>query len=96
VEFAGDRRQFEHGWFLDPAAESFVPLSDVRISQTVAVCIGPAGDWSPEERALMGTAGWNPFHLGPRIMRSETAALTAAALVASVWGRDLPPAALRD
>lgn len=42
--------------------------------------IGPEGGWSAEERA----AGLPRVGLGPQILRSETAAVTAAALLAAV------------
>ena len=47
----------------------------------VTVLIGPEGDFSPEEARLALAAGYRPIHLGPSRLRTETAAVTAAAAV---------------
>ena len=47
------------------------------------VAIGPEGGWAPEEEALFDANGWRAASLGPRILRAETAAITALAVVAS-------------
>jgi len=47
----------------------------------VTVLIGPEGDFSPEEAALALRSGYIPVHLGPSRLRTETAAVTAAAAV---------------
>jgi 16S rRNA (uracil1498-N3)-methyltransferase len=43
--------------------------------------IGPEGDFSKEEAELAMAAGFTPVHLGDSRLRTETAALTAAAAV---------------
>lgn len=47
----------------------------------ICVLIGPEGDFSPEEVNLALSRGWRPVHLGDSRLRTETAALTAAAAV---------------
>ena len=47
----------------------------------VSVFIGPEGGFSEEEAALAREAGCALVSLGPRILRSETAGIVAAALV---------------
>jgi len=47
----------------------------------VSVFIGPEGGFSDEEAALAREAGCVAVSLGPRILRSETAGIVAAALV---------------
>ncbi len=47
------------------------------------VAIGPEGGWAPDEEALFDANGWQAASLGPRILRAETAAISALALVAS-------------
>jgi 16S rRNA (uracil1498-N3)-methyltransferase len=47
------------------------------------IAIGPEGGWAPEEEALFDANGWRAASLGPRILRAETAAIAALALVAS-------------
>jgi len=47
------------------------------------IAIGPEGGWTPEEEALFDANGWRAASLGPRILRAETAAIAALAVVAS-------------
>ncbi len=47
----------------------------------VSLFIGPEGGFSEAEAALARDAGCVPVSLGPRILRSETAGIVAAALV---------------
>jgi 16S rRNA (uracil1498-N3)-methyltransferase len=48
------------------------------------IAIGPEGGWAPEEAALFDANGWLAASLGPRILRAETAAIAALAVVASI------------
>ena len=48
------------------------------------IAIGPEGGWAPEEEALFDANGWRAASLGPRILRAETAAIAALAVVASL------------
>jgi 16S rRNA (uracil1498-N3)-methyltransferase len=48
------------------------------------LAIGPIGGWASEEEALFDTNGWQAVTLGPRILRAETAAIAALAVVASM------------
>jgi len=47
------------------------------------IAIGPEGGWAPNEEALFDANGWRAVSLGPRILRAETAAITALAIIAS-------------
>jgi 16S rRNA (uracil1498-N3)-methyltransferase len=47
------------------------------------IAIGPEGGWAPAEEALFDANGWRAVSLGPRILRAETAAIAALAIVAS-------------
>src|SRR5580692_5475711 len=47
------------------------------------IAIGPEGGWAPEEEALFDANGWRAASLGPRILRAETAAIAALAVVVS-------------
>ncbi|HEY3862830.1 MAG TPA: 16S rRNA (uracil(1498)-N(3))-methyltransferase [Verrucomicrobiae bacterium] len=49
--------------------------------ETVCIWIGPEGDFAPEEMAAIKGAGALPITLGPLVLRSETAALTALAVI---------------
>ncbi|HEX5234058.1 MAG TPA: 16S rRNA (uracil(1498)-N(3))-methyltransferase [Silvibacterium sp.] len=48
------------------------------------LAIGPEGGWTPEEEALFDDEGWRSVSLGPRILRAETAAITAMAIAAAL------------
>jgi 16S rRNA (uracil1498-N3)-methyltransferase len=50
---------------------------------TLELAFGPEGGWAPEEEALFDANGWRAASLGPRILRAETAAIAALAVVAS-------------
>ena len=47
------------------------------------IAIGPEGGWAPDEEALFDANGWRAASLGPRIVRAETAAIAALAVIAS-------------
>jgi 16S rRNA (uracil1498-N3)-methyltransferase len=48
---------------------------------SVALLIGPEGGFTPEEVAMACEKGAVPIRLGPRVLRTETAAMVACALV---------------
>ncbi|MBE2286689.1 MAG: 16S rRNA (uracil(1498)-N(3))-methyltransferase [Prosthecobacter sp.] len=48
---------------------------------TVAVLIGPEGDFTPDEEAQAFAAGFTPITLGPLILRAETAAIATLAIL---------------
>jgi 16S rRNA (uracil1498-N3)-methyltransferase len=50
----------------------------------IRLATGPEGGWTPEEEALFDDEGWKPVSLGPRILRAETAAITALAVTAAL------------
>jgi 16S rRNA (uracil1498-N3)-methyltransferase len=51
----------------------------------VAVMLGPEGGWTDGERQSAEEAGWLPASLGPLVLRAETAAAAALAVVGSAW-----------
>lgn len=50
---------------------------------TLEIAIGPEGGWAPAEEALFDANGWRAVSLGPRILRAETAAISALAVIGS-------------
>jgi len=56
----------------------------------VVLAVGPEGSFSARERELLDGAGFLPAALGPRVLRAETAAVVAVAVVQTVLG-DLGP-----
>jgi 16S rRNA (uracil1498-N3)-methyltransferase len=70
---------------LSPRAETRVgdlPRSDGPI----LLLSGPEGGLAPEEERAALVAGFTPLRLGPRILRTETAALAALAALQSHFG----------
>ena len=56
------------------------PVGDIDESRDhVSIFIGPEGGWTDEERTLAHDARCRPFSLGAHILRTETAAIAAAA-----------------
>ncbi len=52
----------------------------------VVLLVGPEGGLAPEEHELAETCGFKAVRLGPRILRTETAALAAVAAMHALWG----------
>jgi 16S rRNA (uracil1498-N3)-methyltransferase len=52
----------------------------------VAVLVGPEGGWTDRERQQIASSDWRPVSLGPQILRAETAAIAALAIVNAAWG----------
>ncbi|MDE6249732.1 MAG: 16S rRNA (uracil(1498)-N(3))-methyltransferase, partial [Paramuribaculum sp.] len=51
---------------------------------SVAVMIGPEGDFSPEEITTAISVGWQPVTLGDTRLRTETAAIAACQIIHTV------------
>jgi 16S rRNA (uracil1498-N3)-methyltransferase len=52
-----------------------------KAPKSVALLIGPEGGFTDQELRLVFDAGATPVSLGPRILRTETASIVAAALI---------------
>jgi 16S rRNA (uracil1498-N3)-methyltransferase len=80
--------QFERGesaLLLDPAAK--VTVTDLPAPNSpVTILIGPEGGLSETERAIANKAGFMGVRLGPRILRTETAALVCISLLQARFG----------
>jgi 16S rRNA (uracil1498-N3)-methyltransferase len=50
------------------------------------LCVGAEGGWSDDELLSAEKNEFIPIHLGPRILRTETAAIAAVALVQCLFG----------
>lgn len=55
-------------------------------STPVTLLIGPEGGLSPAEIRAAENSGFTSVRLGPRVLRTETAALTALAAMQTLWG----------
>jgi 16S rRNA (uracil1498-N3)-methyltransferase len=75
--------------FADEAAPHASPLEALktRVPGPLAVLVGPEGGFDREERAsLLAKPFVLPISLGPRLMRADTAAIAALALVNAALG----------
>ncbi len=71
--------------FLDPYATT--TIAELQNSNNaVSLLTGPEGGFSEQERELAMTEGFTPVQMGPRILRTETAALSAIASAQTLWG----------
>ncbi len=52
----------------------------------VAVLVGPEGGWTDREREQIASSNWRTVSLGSQILRAETAAIAALAIVNAAWG----------
>ncbi len=81
--------QERHLVFCDEEADDEDALQKLRplAGKPLGVLIGPEGGFSPEERArLLSMSNVTTIPLGPRILRADTAAVAALALVQAVAG----------
>ncbi len=69
---------------LAPGAES--PLARLNLPQQLQLVIGPEGGFSDAELDLMGARGVQAVSLGPRVLRTETAAPAAVAVAQALAG----------
>lgn len=69
---------------LDPTAS--LHLSDIAPATSIRVLIGPEGGLLDEEISGAEQSGFRRIRLGPRILRTETAALATLAALQTLWG----------
>lgn len=69
---------------LDPSAGT--SLDALPPPTSITLLSGPEGGFSEAERALAYRSGFIGIRLGPRILRTETAALTALSAMQVLWG----------
>ena len=70
---------------LQPCAPVSLQQID-KVESAVDLLIGPEGGLSDAEIELATHAGFTAVSLGPRVMRTETAALAAVAIIQALWG----------
>ena len=63
------------------------PLATIPAPETkVCVMIGPEGGFSDTEYADADVSGFKAVSLGPRVLRTESAAIATLAILQSLWG----------
>ncbi len=79
------RRSAEDWLVLSPQAGRGLPTLE-RPGRAVTVLVGPEAGWEPAELDAMTAAGVVDVKLGPRTLRTETAAAVAVAALQLLWG----------
>ncbi|CAN5196854.1 16S rRNA (uracil(1498)-N(3))-methyltransferase [soil metagenome] len=75
---------------LDLILEPDAPVSLARLPHdgpgALTLLAGPEGGFEETERALIRAAGFRAVGLGPRVLRTETAAIVALSIIQARWG----------
>lgn len=75
--------------FLDTNQENSVPifpiLPNLKFHNDILICVGPEEGWSDFERDLAKNSNWNIISINDGILRSETAAISALAIINSYF-----------
>jgi 16S rRNA (uracil1498-N3)-methyltransferase len=69
---------------LEPSATA--GLKSIATVPDLTLLVGPEGGLSPTERALAVDAGFKPVRMGPRVLRTETAAIAALSALQALLG----------
>ena len=78
-------RETDTDLILRPGATT--ALASINAPSTkVCLLIGPEGGFSHQEYDDAELAGFTAVSLGPRVLRTETAALAAITVAQSLWG----------
>jgi 16S rRNA (uracil1498-N3)-methyltransferase len=86
AESLGEAAEFRY--FLEEAAAPplWRMLPEIRTPDaTAALLVGPEGGWTDSERERASAAGWQPVSLSTQILRAETAAAAAIAILVNAW-----------
>ena len=77
------------GWMLgniENQKKGFTDIESVDHGKPQSVLVGPEGGWHQDEMRIAEISGFQSIILGPRIMRSETAAITAISIIQYLQG----------
>ncbi|MCW5982173.1 MAG: 16S rRNA (uracil(1498)-N(3))-methyltransferase [Bryobacteraceae bacterium] len=66
---------------LEESAGAPALAGNLHGTSPAALLVGPEGGWTDAEREQAEEAGWTAVSLGPQILRTETAAIAAIALI---------------
>lgn len=66
--------------------ESAQPLSQLEPAEEISILVGPEGGLSRDEILQAHAHDFNSIKLGPRILRTETAVVSACSALQTLWG----------
>ena len=61
-------------------------MPKLKTACKIEILVGPEGGWSEQEIIGAKEAGFHSISIGPRILRTETAAISAVALIQYLCG----------
>jgi 16S rRNA (uracil1498-N3)-methyltransferase len=61
-------------------------IREMKVEKAATIAAGPEAGFAPEEQAALERAGFVKASLGPRVLRTETAALAALAALSALRG----------
>jgi 16S rRNA (uracil1498-N3)-methyltransferase len=73
-------------WLLAPGAATRLQAAARSITGPLAIAVGPEAGFSDDETQALIAAGFTPLQLGPRTLRTETAAAAALAALDAIAG----------
>jgi len=76
----------ETRWMLAPGSGTGTLREMPRPGHSVVLLVGPEGGFSPREYEIAVNKGFRTIQLGPRILRTETAAVAALSTMQAMWG----------
>lgn len=79
-------RDAAHGMrlYMDPEGQALEPID--QPSDAITLLVGPEGGLAPGEIDQLRENGFRGVRLGPRILRTETAAIAMLAALQTLWG----------
>jgi 16S rRNA (uracil1498-N3)-methyltransferase len=83
-QWLANRNADATGLVLSPTAE--IAMAATPPPQALDMLIGPEGGFTADEIALAQRRGMVAVRLGPRVLRTETAALASLAAINALWG----------
>ncbi|MGW0660838.1 16S rRNA (uracil(1498)-N(3))-methyltransferase [Streptodolium elevatio] len=86
-QVAGMLRDAAFAGVLHEAAADPIAAVEVPADGDVVLVVGPEGGVSPEELAVFAEAGAGAYRLGPTVLRTSTAGVSAASVLMAASGR---------
>jgi len=74
----------KHKIVLYPKAD--IKLSSLRFDDSVAIAVGPEGDFTENEITFLSEKGFQPVKLGERILRADTAVISVISSIRTMCG----------
>jgi len=84
--FCGEATLPGNRWVLAPGAAGRIATLGAGLANGVVLAAGPEAGFSDDEATLLAAAGFTALSLGPRVLRTETAAIAALGALNALAG----------